>query len=45
MHTVFWSVNIKGQDHLEDSCRLVDHISTDFRETGWESVDWVHVAP
>jgi hypothetical protein len=30
--------------HGRPRCRLEDNIRKDFRETGWEGVDWMHVA-
>jgi hypothetical protein len=41
MHTKFWLDNLKGRDHSED--RGVER-RTDFRETRWEAVDWMHLA-
>jgi hypothetical protein len=42
MHTIFWLENLKGRDHLEDL--YVDNIRINLRETGWEGVDWMHLA-
>jgi hypothetical protein len=33
----FWSENLKGSDHSED-------LGVDIWETGWEGVDWTHLA-
>jgi hypothetical protein len=45
MHTKFWSDNLKGGDHSEDLCvdgRITFELI--LRETGWQVVDWTHLA-
>jgi hypothetical protein len=46
MRTRYWSENLKGrQRSLEKrSRRWEDNIRMDPRETGWEGVDWMHLA-
>jgi hypothetical protein len=44
MDTIFWLENLKAINHLEDRRRWEDNIRTDFREVGWEGVDWIHLA-
>jgi hypothetical protein len=42
MHTKSWLGNLKGRARLEGldiNGRIMD-----FRETGWEGVDWIHLA-
>jgi hypothetical protein len=39
MHTVLWSINLKGRDHLEDVG--VVRNGTDLREIGWGVVEWI----
>jgi hypothetical protein len=36
----FWSENVKGKDHSED----ITILAKDHRKTGWEGVDWMHLA-
>jgi hypothetical protein len=37
--------NAKGRDHLEDlGADWEDNIRMNLRETGWEGVDWIHLA-
>jgi hypothetical protein len=38
----FWLENLKERGHLEDV--IVDGKVMDLRETGWEDVDWIHLA-
>jgi hypothetical protein len=36
--------NLKGRDHLgRPRCRWEDNIRMDFREIGWDSVDWMRL--
>jgi hypothetical protein len=35
-----WSENLKGRPRI----RWENNITTDFRETEWEVVDWIHLA-
>jgi hypothetical protein len=48
MHTVFCLENLKGRDHLEDlhidGRIIIDWIGLDPWETGWEGVEWMHLA-
>jgi hypothetical protein len=40
----FWSENLKGKDHSEElgiAGKIGERI---FRETGWEGMDWIHIA-
>jgi hypothetical protein len=37
MHTIFWLVNLKGRDHLEDNLKM------DVGQIRWEGVGWIHV--
>jgi hypothetical protein len=35
---------VKGRDHLEDlGIRWEGNVRLDVRETGWDSVDWIHL--
>jgi hypothetical protein len=47
MHTILLSGSLKGRDHWEDldvgGRKLLECISY-IRKTGWEVVDWIHVA-
>jgi hypothetical protein len=40
----FWSEDLKGRDHSEDNRSWEDNIRMYLRETGWEDVDWIHLA-
>jgi len=45
VHRKFWSENLKGRDHAEDvGVDGEDDIRMDFREIGWEGVNWMHLA-
>jgi hypothetical protein len=44
MHTVVWLEQL-GEDTLaRPGRREEDNIRMDLRETGWECVDWIHLA-
>jgi hypothetical protein len=40
IYAIFWLENLKERDHFEDL--KVD--GRDLRQTGWEGVDWIHLA-
>jgi len=45
MRTKFLSENLKGRDHSgRPICRSEDNIRMNFREIGWEVVNWIHLA-
>jgi len=44
MHTKFWSENLKEKTLGRPRRRREDNIRMDLRETGWEDVDWMHLA-
>jgi hypothetical protein len=45
MHTKFWSENLNWKRPLGRlKRRCEDNIKMDPRETGWEGVDWIHLA-
>jgi hypothetical protein len=46
MYTIFWLVgSLEGKIQLGRSkFRWEDDIRMDFREIGWEGVDWMHLA-
>jgi hypothetical protein len=44
-HTKFWSENLKVRDQSKDlRSTWKNNIRMDFREIGWEVVDWIHLA-
>jgi hypothetical protein len=44
MNTNFWLKSLKGEDHLEDLDRDKRTVLYGLWETGWESVEWTHLA-
>jgi len=44
MYGKFWSTKLKGKDKLEDLCVDGNNIKIDFKEIGYEVVEWIHVA-
>jgi hypothetical protein len=40
---VFWK-SLKERDHLEYGRKWEDNIQIDLKQTGWEDVDWIHLA-
>jgi len=41
----FWSEYLKGIDYSDDlGVDGEDNIRKDFMETGWDIVDWIHLA-
>jgi hypothetical protein len=45
MYKIFWSVNLKEREHLEDLEIWEDNIRIDLRERRWEFVYRIHLAP
>jgi hypothetical protein len=45
MHIGYWWESQKERDHWEDrDIGGVDNIKMDFREVGWDDMDWIAVA-
>jgi hypothetical protein len=45
MHTIFLLIKPEGKGPLgRTSSRWKHNIRTDFRDIGWEGVDWIHLA-
>jgi hypothetical protein len=44
LHKKFLLENLNGRELRRPRCRWEDNIRMDFREMGWEGVDWVHLA-
>jgi hypothetical protein len=40
----FWLENLKGRDCMEDLGIEEYNIRMDFREIGWEDVDWMYLS-
>jgi hypothetical protein len=41
---IFWLENLKGRDTRRLRRRWEGNIRMDLRETGWEGVQWIHLA-
>jgi len=39
----FYQLYLKGRDRVRPTHRWEDNIRMDFRELGWEVVDWIHL--
>jgi len=44
MHTKFWSKNLKGRDHSEDTDVDWNNIKMVIRDIRWEGVNRMHLA-